>query len=347
MPARTVWRSIITLSRFALAIVILWALIRFKIIDIGAVAHLWMKPAELSIAILCLLAGIFVAAQRWRLLLRVQGVDVRYGPICRLVGFSTLAGMILPGATSGEALKMLWMMRSVPGARVPAALSIVMDKIIALLAVIVTGAVAALLDLGALTGNPALRLFVLSLWLVVAGVALGVLVLVLSRRWRIGTRFLGEGRGRLYRFMRQVVDVIRAYLDVPGTLVQAFGLALVCCLLMVVGVTLLADTVDAAALTPPQYAMGLVAGMLANLLPLTPGGIGVGESGFGYICTLLDTGSGAAYGSVFLAFRLASILALLPFLLVMPQKELIKEEGMKTSVGARPLSRPDTGAPMC
>ena len=325
MPASAVWRIIITLVRFGLAILILWALVHYRIVDLGAVARLWMKPAELSVAVLCLLAGIFVAAQRWRLLLRVQGVDVRYGPICRLVGFTTLAGMILPGATSGEALKMLWVMRSVPGARMPAVLSIVMDKVIALFAVIVTGAVAALLDLDALSHNPALRVFVLSLWAVVGGVALGIAGLVLLRRWRVIDRFPSEGRGRLYQLFRRMVEVIRAYLDVPGALVRAFALALICCLLMVIGVTLLADTVDAAALTPPQYAMGLVAGMLANLLPLTPGGIGVGESGFGYICDLLDTGSGAAYGSVFLAFRLASILALLPFLLAMPEMTLVEQ----------------------
>ncbi len=329
MPARAIWRTIITLLRFGLAIVILWALIRFDIVDIGAVSRLWMEPAELGGGMLCLLAGIFVTTQRWRLLLRVQGVDVRYGPLCRLVGFSSLAGMVLPGATSGEALKMLWMMRSVPGARVPAALSIVMDKLIALFAVIFTGGVAALLDLDALTNNPALRVFVLSLWGAVAGMVLVVLGLVLLRHWRIIDRFPREGHSRLYRLFRQMIDVIRAYLDVPGTLVRAFGLALLCCALMVTAVTLLAGTVDAAALTPAQYAMGLVAGMLANLLPLTPGGIGVGESGFGYICDLLDTGSGAAYGSVFLAFRLVSILALLPFLLVMPEMELVerKEEG--------------------
>ena len=331
MPASAVWRTLITLFRFGLAIVILWALIHFKIIDLAAVSRLWMKPGELSLATLCLLAGIFVAAQRWRLLLKVQGVEVRYGPVCRLVGFTTLAGMILPGATSGEALKMLWVMRSVPGARVPAVLSIIMDKIIALLAIIFTGALAALLDLDALTHNPALRIFVLSLWAVVAGVVLGVVGLILLRHWRVMDRFPRDGQGRLYRLFRQMVDVVRAYLDVPGTLVQAFGLALICCLLMVVGVTLLADTVEAATLTPPQYAMGLVAGMLANLLPLTPGGLGVGESGLGYICDLLDTGSGAAYGSVFLAFRLASIVALLPFLLAIPEVNLIeaREEAEK------------------
>ncbi len=326
MPTNKLWRSLITISRVGLAIAILWALVHFDIIDIGALSRLWMSPARLSAAILCLLVSTLVAAQRWRLLLEVHGVKVRYGSICRLFGFASLAGTVLPGATSGEALKMLWVMRSIPDARLPAALSIVMDKMIALLAIIFTGAVASLLNLDAMLANPALQIFVLSLWMVIGGTVAGLFGLILLRRWGIVTRLFSAGdQGRFYRLLRPWFDVVRAYLDSPGTLMRTFLLSVICAVLMVVGLSLLASSVDVKTLSSSQYAIGFVAGMLANLLPLTPGGIGVGESGFDYACHLLDNTPGVAYGSVFLAFRLAGILALLPFLLAMPHAELVAD----------------------
>jgi uncharacterized membrane protein YbhN (UPF0104 family) len=323
VPANKAWRILFAIFRFGLAMGILWALVHFEIINIWVLSRLWTNPVGLVGAVLCLLVATLVAAQRWRLLLEIQGVKVRYGAVCRLFGLACLAGTVLPGATSGEALKMLWVMRCIPNARLSAALSIVMDKIIGFFAVVVTGAAASLLNLDEVSANPALRVFVLSLWLLIGGVLVGGLGLILLRRWQIGTRVLGDNQGWLSRLLRQGIDVVRAYLDVPGTLARAFLLSLLCSMLMVASIILLARSMDAGALMPSQYAVAMVAGLLANLLPLTPGGIGVGESGFGYICHLLDAGSGVAYGSAFLAFRLASILALLPFLLAMSHAELV------------------------
>jgi glycosyltransferase 2 family protein len=53
--------------------------------------------------------------------------------------------------------------------------------------------------------------------------------------------------------------------------------------------------------------------LLANALPLTPSGIGVGEAAFDQICRWLEpTPSGAAYSSIFFAFRLVSTLTCIP-----------------------------------
>jgi uncharacterized membrane protein YbhN (UPF0104 family) len=52
---------------------------------------------------------------------------------------------------------------------------------------------------------------------------------------------------------------------------------------------------------------------IANILPLTPCGIGIGEAAFDRILSLL-TSSGVAvgYGSIFLTFRVLGIVVTLP-----------------------------------
>jgi uncharacterized membrane protein YbhN (UPF0104 family) len=53
-----------------------------------------------------------------------------------------------------------------------------------------------------------------------------------------------------------------------------------------------------------------------NALPLTPSGIGVGEAAFDQICRWLEpTPSGAAYSSIFFAFRVVSTLTCIPGLI--------------------------------
>jgi hypothetical protein len=53
--------------------------------------------------------------------------------------------------------------------------------------------------------------------------------------------------------------------------------------------------------------------LVANSLPLTPNGIGIGEAAFDQICHLMErVPSGAAYSSIFFALRAVSVLASLP-----------------------------------
>jgi hypothetical protein len=58
--------------------------------------------------------------------------------------------------------------------------------------------------------------------------------------------------------------------------------------------------------------------MAANVRPLTPGGVGVGEVGFAVVCALLEGGSvrTSDYAMLFFSFRLAGIASLLPYALV-------------------------------
>ena len=66
-------------------------------------------------------------------------------------------------------------------------------------------------------------------------------------------------------------------------------------------------------MTVADYMFAVPLTLVANALPLTPNGIGVGEAAFDQICRWLEPSpSGAAYSSIFFAFRAISMLACLP-----------------------------------
>jgi len=96
----------------------------------------------------------------------------------------------------------------------------------------------------------------------------------------------------------------------------AFTLAMVTEILAVLAVFVVGRTIKIGALSLADYMFAVPLTLVANALPLTPSGIGVGEAAFDQICRWLEpTPSGAAYSSIFFAFRLVSTLACIPGLI--------------------------------
>jgi uncharacterized membrane protein YbhN (UPF0104 family) len=80
--------------------------------------------------------------------------------------------------------------------------------------------------------------------------------------------------------------------------------------LMTVGAFLVvADVFPPAGLSPADYLFAVPLTLVVNMVPLTPGGVGIGEGAFEAMCRLL-TGINGSYGTVFLAFRVVSWLAM-------------------------------------
>src|SRR5208282_678966 len=88
--------------------------------------------------------------------------------------------------------------------------------------------------------------------------------------------------------------------------------------LIIQGFTLLAFVIIAhnlrvgsATLVDVSFAAPLA--MVVNFLPVTPGGLGVGEAAFNQICDWLAPSAGIApYASIFFAFRAVSMVILIP-----------------------------------
>jgi len=100
------------------------------------------------------------------------------------------------------------------------------------------------------------------------------------------------------------------------SLLAAFALALVTQILTVFAAVVLAQATKIGMLTVADYMFAVPLTLIVNALPLTPSGIGVGEAAFDQICRWLElTPSGAAYSSIFFAFRVVSTLTCIPGLI--------------------------------
>ena len=107
-----------------------------------------VKRAEMARALgnadpLWLLAGIaiygvveIIAGVRWQLLLRVQGIDLSWARVFMLLLIGLFFNFFIPGGTGGDLVKVFYLLKETPGKGAPALLSVLVDRLIGLLALI-------------------------------------------------------------------------------------------------------------------------------------------------------------------------------------------------------------------
>src|SRR4030095_2213448 len=77
------------------------------------------------------------SAARWQMLLRVQDLRLSFRRVLSLTMIGVFFNFFIPGGTGGDAVKMFYLVKETPGRRGMAILSVVVDRLIGLLALIV------------------------------------------------------------------------------------------------------------------------------------------------------------------------------------------------------------------
>jgi glycosyltransferase 2 family protein len=312
-----------SLGRLAVAAALLYALFHYGIIDLKQLTAVLQKPVNFIVSVALMLAATMFASQRWRYLLGAGGMLPKFWPVCVVSSLAALVGVVLPGAASGDVTRMIWVARTMPGHKTMKILSIIIDKAMAAYGLLLISTICIFLRPGPILARNEISILALVLGGITVAVPLFLLLVRALDNWvqianRIGS---STDHGFLLKNVAKVLLGIFMYARLPRTLLKAFGTSIVCAVLMAASIAVLVPQNFDSTLGPIDYAIALGAGMISNILPLTPGGIGIGEGAFAFICRILeDHPTAAAYGTIFLSFRLAGIVSLLFFLPALPFK---------------------------
>lgn len=137
-------RVLFTTIRTLLGLAFAGALITVTVRSTGAdvLAELRAGSGFLLGLAACLYGGIiFLTVVRWRFLLRVQGVDLGIGVLCRLTLIGVFFNLAIPGAVSGDLLKMAYVAKRAPDRGAEAVLTIMLDRVMGLLGLFVVAGV--------------------------------------------------------------------------------------------------------------------------------------------------------------------------------------------------------------
>lgn len=259
----------------------------------------------LALATLLLALTMPLAAFRWWLLLKALGFPMGYGWSLRTTFTSQFYSTVLPGAYGGDVIRASLAYRAAGSRLSRLTSSILVDRLSGFLGLLILGFSVVPLLPGRYR-DAAYPVFALTFGVLLGAVVVGLIVgervaAVLARVPKLGSR--------LAHVVREILGAVRGYFNRWPVLAASIGISVVQFVLAVAAVTLLGWAMNFHALSPSSYAVASVWSILANALPVTPGGLGVGEAAFAKAATILESAhSGASYATVFLAHRMLGIL---------------------------------------
>jgi uncharacterized protein (TIRG00374 family) len=313
------------LGKLALAAAVLWLLVHLDLLDTAPLRALLDSWWLVAGACLLLWPTWALVAWRWFLLLRAQQIQSSYREVFRIAYGAAFIGLYLPGTVGVDIARVTFGL-SLPQSKISTlTLSVIADRVVGLLALMLLGFVASgvyltYLDPGS-EGYDAIRRFVLTLGALFGGATLAlVTAAALARRLQAHATAAGwHSRNHLLRAAGQAVDAARLYGDKPGTLLATMLISVLVHSLAFAVLALLAWKSGVGDTGFWKYAIAGAIAAIVNALSITPGGIGVGELAFAQILLWLEPAAKPVpYATVFLAHRVLIALTLLPALATMP-----------------------------
>ncbi len=242
--------------------------------------------------IVCVFLGQLLLAMRLQLLLDFQDIKVSYSRVLGLTIIGAFFGSVLPGLVSGDVVKALYLFGDATQGKSRAVAAVMIDRILGLYSLFLLGTIAMVVafvggfvsQIGALVFvAPAIVVSLTCLLALMSFPGLGKLPLLRVFNSRIPIK------------LKNLLAAFREYLKNPRLLAIAVGLSLVNHALVIVTFVvagiLLRDSVSAFV----HFIINPLA-MVLNVVPLTPGGIGVTEGAFSFLFQAAGSPNGAAIG---------------------------------------------------
>lgn len=308
--------SIVSLKVF-LGIFLIWFLASRDIIEFGTLARLYENYGYALLSAGIFLITVAIAAYRWHLLLAAQDIQLPLTTAVKVVGASYATSIVLAGVIGGEGLRAAWILTTMRTRRTVALLSLPVDRLCGLLALLAIGTLAVVLRWDLLmSGNATTSLALITLSLFAAAIVVIPLGIWILSRFQLLDRIDNwENGGWSKRTIWQILRAIIVYRDRTGCLIACLFLSIISNALTIVAFLVLLELMPKGALGTVDIVFAFVLSSLANVFSITPGGIGIGEGAFEVLCRLIGGASaGAGYGTLFFMFRIVTWIPLVAIL---------------------------------
>jgi glycosyltransferase 2 family protein len=292
-PARShAIKLLFALVRLGIGIGLLVYLAKSGILDLRALSKLLTAWPITLAAVALLLFDVFLMAARLSWLFRPQSLllSLRMSLQLTLVGF--FFGTFLPGAAGGDFAKLFYATRENKGRQTEIVTVVMFDRVIGLFSMCLLPLLLAPLFPDLIRNVPVLRYLLLT----VALLALGLLAGFLLCLWKqpiieiLGWKAFGFLRWK--NLAIRGLETIQTYHRSPGTLVAALGASMLADVALI-GVTALGVLVVNPSGLSMKMCLVIPMGYMANSMPLTPGGLGVGETAFNALFDITGLHGGA------------------------------------------------------
>lgn len=236
-----------------------------------------LDPWLFGLGALCYFLTALIAGARWWWLLKVNGTDVSLAETLRFTWIGIFFNNVVPGATGGDVVKALYIMKRCPGHRVQVLMSVVVDRVLGLGSLALLGAIVVLFSLDKFAE------IAIGIWGVILGVGLLGLV-AFSRRLRQLVRLkalLDRLPPKLGHLLKKVDHAVFVYRERKTVIVASLVAGVGNHVLAVLSVVCIGNSLDIG-MPSLEYFVLIPVINIVTAVPLAPNGWGIGESLYSY-----------------------------------------------------------------
>jgi len=271
-----------TIAKIAFAVALIYWMVHEGALDFKTFAKL-ATPPLVAFSIGCVFLQIFVNNYRWLILMRGQGFDSSVGRTLPLSLIGIFFNFAMPGGVGGDVVKGYYLLQDHPRQKFAGAMRIFMDRMMGFFIMIATAFVALFFNWQKVSHSRELQ-----------GIAIGVAglfgVFVLFYAVSL-SRFLQQSKfgERLFeklpggRQFKTIYEALHSYRKTPSALVGAALLSLVNQGLMIGFVYVIGQSMGMSEIPLSVYFFLVPIGVVAQALPVSPAGIGVGQAAFYFL----------------------------------------------------------------
>ncbi|MEI6092985.1 MAG: lysylphosphatidylglycerol synthase transmembrane domain-containing protein [bacterium] len=270
----------IYLLKLSAAVSIIWYMIHSRRLNVRAIYGTKDHLDLIILSFLIMPVAIFVTFYRWKLLLKGQDIILSNKEIISLGFIGMFFTSVLPGAVGGDIIKSVYIAKKVKGRTVSSVLTVLLDRIIGLAALIIICAVGLLINLKTVLHNTELT----SLGIVIFTSLFAIIIMTffgLSKKVRSNVFFSKLiNKLPLSGFINKVYDCFYAYRDKHKYLTYSLLLSFVNHALNITIFYLITLALGFDQLGIFAYFFIVPLGLITMAIPITPAGIGVGQAAF-------------------------------------------------------------------
>jgi len=255
-------------------------LIKTKKISMEPFAQLWAHPSMLILVFAAVLALILINNYRWVLLLRGQDVLSNNRETLPLSLIGLFFNIAMPGSVGGDVVKGYYIVRRHPQAKVAVATSVLIDRLVGLYAMTLIALYPLVIHANFVFSSPKLKamaLFVLGLIVFFTIFFLVGFSQAIRTHDKTEALFKKIPAGKLFE---KVYDAVHAYSRHKTEFIWGILLSVVAQTVIIVAFYFVGHALGYTSVTLNGLLFAIPLGLIAAAVPVSPGGIGVGQAVF-------------------------------------------------------------------
>lgn len=277
----------IFLLKFAVAAGIIYYLLASGTLDVAQMLTSF-DISFFALGMALIILSLVVQSYRWKLILNTQGLRVSMADLVRWNFIGEFFALTSPGGIGGDVARAFYLVRHSSNAKTAALATIVLDRFLGMVALMVIGGIGAVPFILDRADHEAAIVGTATLALIFGLGALALTVILFSRLPGFVLRRFAK-----HTLVGRITDIWTAFRNNAGTvaagLLLSIGSQFIYCLLFLLSAASLG--ID---LSVWISAVAMQGTLIANAAPLTPAGVGVGESAAAYLFGAFGVAGGAA-----------------------------------------------------